>query len=102
MSEKFSCSVYDLLHRHGFMEGDFLIPEEKPLVEQACQYLANELSIIENRWKPEIIGGRYMIFLDLTTNQAISFYDMTEIDRRKISAVIDKKELNRIQMTIDV
>ena len=33
--EHFQCSVYDLLNRYGFMEGESLIPEEKPLVEKA-------------------------------------------------------------------
>ena len=44
MTRQFECSVYDLLSRHGFLEGYLLIPEEEPLVEQALilsEYVGN-------------------------------------------------------------
>lgn len=96
ITSQFECSVYDLLSRHGFMEGDSLIPEEKPLVEKACEYLADTLGIIDGRWKAEVVCGHYVTFLDLTTNKTIGFYDMAEVDRRKIGAILDKEDLNRV------
>lgn len=90
---QFECSVYDLLSRHGFMEGDALIPEEEPLVAKACAYLADALGVVDCRWKAEVVCQHYVNFVDLTTKQTISFYDMAEIDRRKIQAVIEQKQL---------
>ena len=89
MTEKFSCSVHDLLHKYGFLEGDLLIPEEEPLVEQACEYLANELGIVENRWKPEIRCGRYLNFIDLTTDKTVCFYEMPEV----VHQIVNKRDL---------
>ena len=94
----FQCSVYDLLNRYGFMEGESLIPEEKPLVEKACQYLANNLGVIEQRWQPTLsqTSQHYVTFFDTKEERYINFYQMEEIDRRKIQAILDKKNLTRI------
>lgn len=96
--EQFECSVYDVLSRYGFMEGDSLIMEEKLLVEKLCTYLVKYLGIIDGRWQPEICGFRYVAFKDLKTNEIIDFYNMREIDRRIIDDYICKKNLSRLRI----
>lgn len=102
MTEKFSCSVHDLLNRYGFMEGDSLIPEEEPLVEEACKYLVNALGIVENRWKPIISRAdqHYVLFEDLQTDRIIDIDELPEVDRRKIRALITQKNLDWISVPI--
>lgn len=102
--EYFTCSVYDLLNRHGFMEGHSLIPEEKPLVKKACDYLANSLGIIDQRWQPviSIKSQHYVTFRDMKEDCIVSFYDLSEVDRRKIQFIMNKKNLNRIQVSSDL
>jgi hypothetical protein len=94
----FQCSVYDLLNRYGFMEGESLIPEEKPLVKKACEYLAHNLGEIEHRWQATVsqTSQHYVTFFDTKEEGYVNFYQMEEMDRRKIQAILDKKNLNWI------
>ena len=96
--EQFECRVYEVLSRFGFMEGDSLIPEEKPLVGKLCDYLVESLGIIDGRWQPEVCGMRYVAFKDLTTNETIGFYNMREIDRRAIDKHIRKRNLSILRI----
>jgi hypothetical protein len=99
--EIFECGIYDLFNRHGFMEGDALIAEEKPLVEAACHYLANALEVIEQRWQPiiAISSQHYVKFEDTKTQEITDYYSMSEKDRRKVNAIVDKKNLSWIKVT---
>ena len=80
------------------MEGESLIPEEKPLVKKACEYLANSLGIIEQRWQATVsqTSQHYVTFFDMKEERYVSFYHMEERDRRKVQAIMDEKNLNRI------
>ena len=99
----FECNVHDLLNRHGFLEGDTLIPQEEPLVEKACILLVNTLGIIDNRWRPIISRSsqHYVLFQDINTDKVTTIDELAEIDRRKIYAVIDQEKLNWISIPYD-
>jgi hypothetical protein len=102
-AKMFECSANDLLNRYGFLEGDMLIAEEKPLVEKACILLMNALGIIDDRWRPFISRSsqHYVLFHDINTDKVTTIYDLAEIDRRKIYAVIEQKKLNWISIPFD-
>jgi len=83
---------YDILSRHGFFEGEHLLPEEVPFIEQAINRLIGLTGIIENRWKPMASKADcpYIFFEDLEKKQDIEYYDMAEKDRRLIDLRIDE------------
>jgi hypothetical protein len=99
-AKMFECSANDLLNRYGFLEGDMLIAEEEPLVEKACILLINALGIIDDRWRPFISRSsqHYVLFHDINADKVTTIYDLAEIDRRKIYAVIEQKKLNWISI----
>ncbi|EDN66023.1 hypothetical protein BGP_4403 [Beggiatoa sp. PS] len=83
---------YDILSKHGFSEGENLLPEEEPFVEQARNKLLELMGIIENRWKPvpSFSDCPYIFFENLETKQNIEFYDLDARARRLINLRIDE------------
>ena len=75
----------------------------EPLVEKACILLINALGIIDDRWRPFISRSsqHYVLFHDINADKVTTIYDLAEIDRRKIYAVIEQKKLNWISIPFD-
>ena len=94
----FSCSVYDILSKYGFGEGDFLIKEEYPLVKKACEYLAKQLGVVDGRWQAIISCDKYVLFYDLQEKETIRYYDMAEKDRRRIEVALEQAKLHTIEV----
>jgi hypothetical protein len=96
----FSCSVYDILSKYGFGEGDFLIKEEYPLVKKACEYLAKQLGVVDGRWQAIISCDKYVLFDDLQEKKTIRYYDMAEKDRRRIEVALKQGKLHTIDVEL--
>lgn len=83
---------YDLLNRYGFGEGEYLLPEEVPLIETARDALVKLMGVVEKRWKP--CSGKadcpYIYFEDLKLGETNDYYNMNERDRRIIDVRIDE------------
>jgi len=103
-----SFSVFDLMNKYGFSEGEMLLPEEKPLVRIACHKLVKALGVVADRWQPVVLSTLknpyYVTFRDLMGDPesgCVSFYHMPERAARTIQERLDSLGLSEVSCDED-
>ena len=101
-------SIADLLSKYGFMDGEDVLPEEKPLILAACAKLVGQLGIIGNRWKPVIIqSGHSPYFVDFEDlaakgEPAFCHYDNMPVkERRRVDAALQHCLQGKFSIRVD-
>ena len=87
---------YSLFSKFGYMDGDDLLPEEAPIVQNACEKLAEALGEIDG-WLPQVVETTthnpfYIIFENTKTNEYRNFWSLDVRTRRKIEKKLEKLE----------
>ncbi len=81
--------IYDYLNRHGFSEGNDVLPEEMKFCRMEAERLVKFIGIIDDIWEPVIFECDipYVSFKNIKTGEITEYYDMDlrikrEIDRK--------------------
>ncbi len=89
---------YQLFNKWGYMDGSDLLPEEAPIVQYACNKLADSLGEIDD-WRPKVVGTSthnpfYIYFENTKTKEQCDYWDLDVKVRRKIEKRMEELENN--------
>jgi hypothetical protein len=87
---------YTLFSKFGYMDGDDLLPEEAPIVQNACKKLADALGEIDG-WLPRVVetcthNPFYIIFESTKSKEHRDFWSLDVRTRRKIEEKLEELE----------